>query len=69
MSKQNARIIFRQASKRAATWDTAIVDAEKMIQEARERIKALKQSIEIFKDLRGKGEPFPGADKQRANDF
>lgn len=41
-------------------WDKAIMDAEEMIRESRQRISDLKRSIEMFKDLRESNAPFPG---------
>jgi hypothetical protein len=41
-------------------WDSAITDAQRMIQEAQAKIRELKKSIAIFQRLRDRGEPFPG---------
>lgn len=48
-------------------WNAAITDAEKMIQDAKNKITHLKRSVESFKYLRDCGEPFPGGDKIQAD--
>lgn len=45
-------------------WDRAICEAERQIETAQEKIKRLRLSIETFKEMRAKGEPFPGSDKE-----
>ncbi len=40
-------------------WNVAITDAEKKIQEAQARIRALKKSIAVFQKMRDCNEPFP----------
>ena len=60
MSKRNATTKFAHTSKSVNRWDTAISDAERLIQEARDRITRLRHSIIAFKELRDRGEPFPG---------
>jgi len=42
------------------SWDTAIEDAEREIQTAKQRIAGLKLSIESFKQLRERRASFPG---------
>jgi hypothetical protein len=44
-------------------WSVAISDAEKRIQEAQAKIRALKKSIATFRRLRDCGEPFPARRK------
>lgn len=41
-------------------WDEAIADAERMIREAKARVRKLRGSILVFRDRRDSGEPFPG---------
>lgn len=40
-------------------WDIAIYDAEKQVEDAKRTIAHLNKSIESFRILRDKGEPFP----------
>jgi hypothetical protein len=42
------------------TWDGAIADAERMIREAKARVRKLRGSILVFRDRRDSGEAFPG---------
>ena len=42
------------------SWDSAIVDAQRMIEEAQAKIRTLRKSIATFQRLRDDGEPFPG---------
>lgn len=48
-------------------WDAAITDAEKRIEEARERIKWLRRSVASFRKLRDSGEPFPSESQSEAS--
>ncbi len=41
-------------------WDEAIADAERMIKEAKARVRKLRGSILVFRDRRDNGDPFPG---------
>jgi len=60
MSNKKASQNFAQMSKTENNlWDSAILDAEKHIQGAKEKITHLKRAIESFKILRDSGEPFP----------
>jgi len=45
-------------------WDKVILEAERQIALAEEKISGLRLSIETFKELRAKGEPFPGEGSQ-----
>jgi hypothetical protein len=65
MSKEIGRGKVAQMSKSISSWDALITDAEQMIGEAKDRIARLNQSIEIFRQLRDKGEPFPGQRPKR----
>jgi hypothetical protein len=67
MSKEKDTTIFTQASKSISSWDGLITDAEEMIDEAGQKIKRLKQSIEIFRQLRDEGKPFPSERSKRRN--
>jgi hypothetical protein len=40
-------------------WDRAILEAQRQIDEASEKIRKLNLSIETFKEMQAKGEPFP----------
>jgi hypothetical protein len=60
MSKKESRIIFAQTSKSGNLWNQAISDAERMIDEAKEKILTLRQSIKTFVELCDSGAPFPG---------
>lgn len=40
-------------------WDSAISDAEKMLNEAKSRVSNLKRTITLLKGLRDRGEPLP----------
>ena len=42
-------------------WDRAILDSERMVKLARDRIRDLKRGIRAFKEMRDTGEPFPGS--------
>jgi hypothetical protein len=59
MSKAKGSTDFARESKSANGWDSAISDAEEMIQEAKEKIKRLKRSIQTFISMRERGVPFP----------
>lgn len=57
----------RQSSKKVAQrannivgWEGAITLAQQQIEEARARIRALKQAIRSFEVMRVSGEPWPG---------
>lgn len=60
MSKEKDTIIYTGLTKPVITWDTAIKDAETQIEEAKAKIKRLRQAIRSLELLRDKGEPFPG---------
>ncbi len=47
-------------------WDVAISDAEKLLNEAKERVAGLKRSITIFREKRDSGEPFPSEKRERS---
>lgn len=47
------------------TWAAAIADAERMINEAKVRVRKLKGSILVFRDRRDSGEPFPGTEPKK----
>lgn len=42
-------------------WSLAIKQAEKGITQAKERIEKLERSIEVFKECRERGDPWPGS--------
>jgi hypothetical protein len=60
MSKECAREKVAQVCNSANGWDTAICDAEAMIQESEARIQRLRRAIKTFRALRDRGEPFFG---------
>lgn len=61
MSKRKASKSFTQMSKNENNfWDMAISEAEKQIQDAKNKITNLKNSIQTFKEFRENGAPFPG---------
>jgi hypothetical protein len=63
MSKTKSSTDFIQMSKNENNfWDEATLEAEKQIEEAKKKIKILKNSIESFKILRESGEPFLSGD-------
>jgi archaellum component FlaC len=65
MSKEKSTTIFTQTSNPISSWDALITDAEEMIGEAKAKIERLKQSIEIFRQLRDEGQPFPSERPKR----
>ncbi len=65
MSKIKSSKSFTQVSKSENTfWDSAILEAEKQIQDAKKKIANLKRSIESFKILRESNEPFLSAENE-----
>ncbi len=64
MSNPHANEISLDTSKSENNWDEAIADVEAMIVEAKQRVSRLKRSVKTFKELRDKGEPFPGQVKE-----
>jgi hypothetical protein len=66
MARKVSNILSRNQHKNLSGWDAAISDTEKMIREARKKIKAMKRSAENFKRLRDEGKPFPGEVKERS---
>ncbi len=65
MSKKKSNHSFTQTSKNENTWDLAISDAEKQIQEAKTKIAHLKRAIKSFEILRDTGAPFPAENTSR----
>jgi hypothetical protein len=58
---------FKQTSGDKFTgWDSAIQTTEGLVQEAKERVKTLQRSIEAFKKMRDRGEPFPGESQNQS---
>ncbi len=53
-------------SKTPNPWDKAISDAQELIKEAEAEIVRLKQSIQLFGELKRKGAKFPGEVKNDA---
>lgn len=45
-----------------AGWGDAIVEAERQIQESERKIHRLRVSIQTFKEMETKKEPFPGVE-------
>lgn len=63
MSNKKATVIFTHSSKTVSPWNTAIKDAEAMIEEAKGRIKTLRSAIRGFEVLRDGGHPWPGSNE------
>lgn len=64
MSKSDATNSFAHSSKDISPWDTAIKDAEQMVEEAKTRIRMLRSAIKGFELLRDSGHPWPGTSKE-----
>lgn len=64
MSKKSVKDILDK--KLDTTWNQAIADAERMIEEARAKIRKLRGSILVFRERRDSGEPFPCRQSARA---
>jgi predicted translin family RNA/ssDNA-binding protein len=60
MSKQNGSTKFAHSSEAVSRWNEAISDAERMLEEAKQKVARLRRSIKTFQELRDDGEPFPG---------
>lgn len=60
MSKGNAITIFAHMSKPITSWDSAVSEAERQIQEAKDKIARLRRAITVFREFCESGEPFPG---------
>jgi hypothetical protein len=64
---ENLNVNLNSSEKAVNPWDIAISDAERKIQEARARIRKLRGSILVFKDMRDSREPFPGEKSEHTN--
>jgi hypothetical protein len=42
------------------SWESAILEAEREILKAKERLAGLRSALRVFKESRDSGEPFPG---------
>lgn len=50
----------KKCHNRADSWDRAIGEAEAVIVEAQRRIAQMEEVIKNFRELRDRGQPFPG---------
>jgi hypothetical protein len=55
--------IFIHRCDNLSGWDRAICEAQQQIKIAEEKIRKLNLSIETFKEMQNKGEPFPGENR------
>jgi hypothetical protein len=64
-SKEKSRHIIRHNIRQRTgnltnSWDTAISDAEKVLEGMKKKVARLERSIEVFREFRDSGSPFPG---------
>jgi hypothetical protein len=55
-----SRNVSSDLSQRLSRWDQAIEDAKDTIQKCERKIQTMKGAIEVFKEQRAAGEPWPG---------
>ncbi|HEX8889363.1 MAG TPA: hypothetical protein VF779_09300 [Pyrinomonadaceae bacterium] len=59
MSSNLSKIKLNKSQSHVEGWEGAILEAEKQIQEAKQRIATLKFTIKTFEHLKESGAPFP----------
>jgi hypothetical protein len=60
VSKQRQELSLHEECKELSGWDMAIYDTELKIKATEGKLSGLKAALEVCKDRREKGEPFPG---------
>jgi hypothetical protein len=59
-SKKNSKTKVTHRSNPSTRWAKAILDAETMLQEAKQRVANLERTVKAFRELQASGAPFPG---------
>ena len=61
MSKSNATTNFRRDDKSVKSWDAAISEADRLIEDAKRRIATLRAAKRGFEMLKNENHPWPGS--------
>ena len=60
MSKKSQRESLHKSPKRLTGWDGAVYDAEQKIRAVEGKLIGLRAALEVCKERRDRGEPWPG---------